>query len=122
QRQSGFNTRVGFASVSSSDPRHDDANLIFRKPKDLRQLLLNAGRILAGGIDDQLSIGIPEGGSGVGFDMAVLNRRHTVNVFQNLIRYLKSFGDVTVFNVKNTANIAAQLKVMYLRQSRRLDL
>src|SRR5436853_6050499 len=105
---------MGFSTVSSTDQRHDHANLVFRQSKDLSQLLLKTGRILTCGMNHQLSAGLPIGGGGVRLDVAMLNRRQAVDVFQNLIRFLKASLDIAIFNMKNAADVSTYLKIEFL--------
>ena len=65
-------------------------------------------------MNDQLSAQLPVSGGGMGFNMAVLDRRQRVSIFKNFFRFVKPFFDVAVFYPKHAANVASQFEIEFL--------
>src|SRR5262245_58649064 len=47
----------------------------------------------------------------MGFYMTVLHRRQSISIFKNLVRLLKAFSNIAVFDMEHAANVAAQLEI-----------
>ena len=122
QGKSGLEPRVRLAAVAAAQRRHDHAHLIFRQFENLRQLLLHAGGILRSGMHHQFAARLPIGSGGMGLDMAVLHRRQCISIVEDLVRFLKTFLDVSVFDSEHAANVAAQLEIEFLAVHARLGL
>ena len=58
----------------------------------------------------------------MGLDMAVLHRRQCISIVEDLVRFLKTFLDVSVFDSEHAANVAAQLEIEFLAVHARLGL
>src|SRR4030095_10476206 len=111
QRDHGLDARSIFAAIATAHRRYDHAHAIERQLEYFGELLLQRRGCLAGRVNQELSARIPESRDRVGLDVAMLDWRKSVNVFNDFVGFAQPWFDIPAGGAIDAVNIAAGLLI-----------